>query len=85
MSMKSIRSHDTPAWYFYAWTAFALATSITFTGIYYLDVNLWIKGFLTMGTFFIMGSTFTLSKTIRDRHEFQRDQELVTLYDRNAG
>ncbi|MEM8752509.1 MAG: YiaA/YiaB family inner membrane protein, partial [Pseudomonadota bacterium] len=29
------------------------------------------KGFLTMGTLFLTGSTFTLAKTIRDEHEAQ--------------
>jgi hypothetical protein len=36
---------------------------------------------MMMGLFFTVGSTFTLAKTIRDRHESRRDSELMTLFD----
>lgn len=82
--MNAIRSHDTPAWYFYAWASFAIATSLMGFGIYYTPVDLWVKGYLFMGMFFCIGSTFTLSKTIRDRHESQRDGELLSQLERRT-
>ncbi len=41
-------------------------------GIYYLSVDGWIRGYMVMGLFFVVGSCFTLSKTIRDNHELQK-------------
>jgi hypothetical protein len=55
---------------------------ITLLGIYYMPIDLWIKGFIIMGLFFTVGSTFTLAKTIRDRHESRRDNELMALFER---
>ncbi|RAL20862.1 hypothetical protein DL240_14345 [Lujinxingia litoralis] len=63
---------DTNAWIFQVWASFLLATGITITGIVYLPVDLWMKSFLLMGMLFTLGSSFTLSKTIRDNHEARR-------------
>lgn len=41
-------------------------------GILYLPVNLWIKGYLGMGVLFSVGSTISLSKTVRDIEESKR-------------
>lgn len=35
-----------------------------------MPADLWVKGYLAMGTLFLTGSTFTLSKTMRDNAEF---------------
>jgi hypothetical protein len=69
-------SRDTPAWIFFAWTSFGLSVTLMSFGIYYMPVQLWIKGYLVMGLFFTIGSTFTLSKMIRDRHEADRAEQL---------
>jgi hypothetical protein len=84
MSMKSVRGHDTEAWYAYTWISFGLSLCITLFGIYYMPIDLWIKGFMIMGLFFTVGSTFTLAKTIRDRHEARRDDELMAMFDRRT-
>ncbi|MCU0492117.1 MAG: hypothetical protein MUD01_11040, partial [Chloroflexaceae bacterium] len=54
------------------WTSFIISTTFTLIGTYYMPVDLWIKGYLWMGLLFSVGSTFTLSKTIRDSFEQQR-------------
>jgi hypothetical protein len=38
-------------------------------GIFFLPVELQVKGYLLMSYVFLIGTTFTLSKTIRDEHE----------------
>jgi hypothetical protein len=63
---------DTTAWIFFSWASFIIANAIMFYGIYHAPVSPWIQGFFVMGTLFIEGSTFTLSKTIRDNAESQR-------------
>ena len=60
---------DSPAWIFFAHVSFLVSLTLMGTGIYLLPVSLWIKGYFVMGLFFTVGSTLTLSKTLRDHHE----------------
>lgn len=39
-------------------------------GLWHLPTDLWVKGYLAMGSLFLTGSSFTLSKTMRDNQEF---------------
>ncbi len=41
-------------------------------GIVMLPLDLWAKGYLGMGLFFMVSSTISVSKTLRDQHEFDR-------------
>ena len=41
-------------------------------GIYNLPTDLWGKGFLGMGLLFVVGSSFSLAKTLRDEHEVKK-------------
>ncbi len=36
------------------------------------SADLWVKGYLTMASVFMLGASFTLSKTLRDEHEAKR-------------
>lgn len=63
---------DTPAWNLYVWIAFLVASFMMLTGIWYLPVDLWVKGYFAMGFLFTVGSTFSLAKTIRDNFEQRR-------------
>ena len=60
---------DTGAWRLQVWIAFALALATTTWGIWFLPTSPWIKGFLMLGLYFTVSSSFTLAKTIRDEHE----------------
>ena len=63
---------DTSAWVFQCWASFLVSLSAMMAGVAYLPGDMWVKGFLAMGTLFLVGSTFTLAKTVRDNHEAQR-------------
>jgi hypothetical protein len=63
---------DSNAWIAQTWAAFFLSIGMTTTGIIYLPVDLWVKGFMGMGLGFSVASTFSLSKTQRDLHEAVR-------------
>lgn len=63
---------DTPAWNLYVWVAFLVSAFLMLLGIWYMPVDLWIKGYFVMGYFFSVGSTFTLAKTMRDNYEARR-------------
>ena len=41
-------------------------------GVFYLPVDLWIKGYLGMGIVMLIQSCVTLTKTVRDMHESGR-------------
>ena len=41
-------------------------------GVYFLPVDLWIKGYLTMGILMLVQCCVTLTKTVRDMHESNR-------------
>ncbi|BDA66429.1 hypothetical protein CAL7716_005950 [Calothrix sp. PCC 7716] len=60
---------DSNAWIFQTWAAFALSISMTTIGIVNLPVTNWVKGFMGMGLAFSIGSSISLSKTMRDVHE----------------
>ncbi len=57
------------AWVAQTWIAFVAAVGVTTLGIWFLPVDVWVKAFMGMGLLFTVGSTFSLSKTLRDVHE----------------
>ncbi|MDV6375218.1 YiaA/YiaB family inner membrane protein [Deinococcus arenicola] len=63
---------DSPAWTSFIWLSFGIAMTLMIVGIYYLPVDWWIRGYLYMGTLFLTASMLTLSKALRDRHEYTR-------------
>lgn len=63
---------DSPGWVLYSHVAFIVSLAMMLVGVWALDVDLAIKGYFTMGVFFLTGSAFTLAKTLRDRHEARR-------------
>ncbi|MBX2862891.1 MAG: hypothetical protein KTR27_04995 [Leptolyngbyaceae cyanobacterium MAG.088] len=64
-------SHTT-AWVVQTWLSFVISVSATAIGIGYLPADVWLKGYLGMGLMFSVGSTVSLSKTIRDQEEAKR-------------
>lgn len=65
-------NRDSAAWLGFVKLSFALAFGTTLFGVWFLPVDLWIRGFMTMGIVYCVGSAFTLSKTIRDQHEAEK-------------
>jgi len=66
--LKPSTSHS-PAWVVQTWLSFLLSVGGLVLGILYLPVDAWVKGYMGMGTAFAVGSTISLSKTLRDIHE----------------
>jgi hypothetical protein len=60
------------AWIFQSWATFVISISAMSIGIFYTPVDNWVKGYLAMGLLFSVGSSFSLSKTVRDVHESNR-------------
>ena len=60
---------DTPMWRMVVWTAFAVAMSLTGWGLWRMTINDTYKAFLLVSWLYLITTTFTLAKTLRDRHE----------------
>ena len=65
-------SQDSAAWVGFTQVAFLTALTGMILGICYLPVEIWIRGYLGMGLFFVTSSTVVLSKTMRDQHEARK-------------
>ncbi len=68
---KVVVAHST-AWVAQTWLSFVLSVGVTAVGIWNLPVDTWVKSFLGMGLLFTVGSTFSLSKAVRDQHEMEQ-------------
>ncbi|HEX3426185.1 MAG TPA: YiaA/YiaB family inner membrane protein [Acidimicrobiales bacterium] len=60
---------QTAAFYVQAVLSFAVSLTATAVGIFYLPANGWIRGFLILGVLYVVTSSFTLAKCIRDQRE----------------
>ena len=58
-----------PAFYAQAAIAFGVALFAVVVGVYYLPVSGWSRAFLAVGTLFLVSSSFTLAKCVRDQQE----------------
>ncbi len=57
---------NTPAWTFQCWASFVISLLILTRGIWLIQLDPWIRGFMMIAAFFTIASSFTLSKTLRD-------------------
>lgn len=63
------RVTDTPMFKFVVWGGFFLAMGLTGWGLLRMEVNPTYKAFLGVSWLYLITSTFSLAKTLRDRHE----------------
>lgn len=59
----------TTAFYIQAALSFGIALLVVVVGEVYLPVSGWVRAFLGLGTVFLVSSTFTLAKCVRDAQE----------------
>ena len=62
-------SKTTSAFYAQAGISFAVALGAVVLGICYLPVDPWVRAFLAVGSLFLVTSSFTLAKCVRDAQE----------------
>jgi hypothetical protein len=60
---------DTPMFRLVVWGGFFLAMSLTGWGLWRMEVNETYKAFLGVSWLYLITCSFTLAKTLRDRHE----------------
>jgi len=69
MTSTHLPTKQTTAFYAQAAMSFATALFGVLIGIAYLPVDGWVRGFLALGLLYVVTSTFTLAKCVRDQHE----------------
>ncbi|WP_332775641.1 YiaA/YiaB family inner membrane protein [Polaromonas sp.] len=63
------KTADTPMFKLVVWGGFFLAMSLTGWGLWRMEVNETYKAFLGVSWLYLITCSFTLAKTLRDRHE----------------
>ncbi|WP_182906687.1 YiaA/YiaB family inner membrane protein [Microbispora sp. H13382] len=66
---KPVKPSTTTAFYVQAVISFAISLAALAAGILYLPVTAWVRSFLALGLMYVVTSTFTLAKCVRDRQE----------------
>jgi hypothetical protein len=64
-----LRPRTTAAFFVQSVISFAVSLSVTIIGISYLHETRWVRAFLALGLLYVVTSSFTLAKCIRDRQE----------------
>ena len=60
----------------FSYVSFAASAFLVALGVFFMPIDLWMKGYLTMGIVMLVQTCVTLTKTLRDRHE-SRDRKSV--------
>jgi hypothetical protein len=69
MSETQVKQQNTGAYYGQAVASFVVALSATAIGIFHLDASGWVRAFLAIGVLYLVTSSFTLAKVVRDKQE----------------
>jgi hypothetical protein len=71
-AMNQNIQHHSNAWVTFTYASFGASAFLVAIGVYFLPVDLWIKGYLAVGIAMLIQSCVTLTKTVRDVHESSR-------------
>ncbi|MBK8970093.1 MAG: hypothetical protein IPM37_01520 [Hahellaceae bacterium] len=71
MTIEEVQSNS-QSWLFFVKSSFAISLLAMIGGIVFMPADLVVKGYLAITALFMVSSTITLSKTLRDEHESQR-------------
>jgi hypothetical protein len=63
------QSKPSTAFYLQSITSFGISLAAVVIGILSLPVGIWMRGFLAVGLLYVVTSTFTLAKVVRDHQE----------------
>ena len=69
MANIDINPKQTTAFYVQAAISFGVSLSAVLLGVAYIPVGGWVRAFLAVGVLYVVTSTFTLAKCVRDAHE----------------
>lgn len=72
MTNVAYQPRQTTAFLVQAMISFGVSLCALLIGILYLPADGWMRGFLTIGVLYVVTSSFTLSKCVRDQHETEQ-------------
>ncbi|MEM9548586.1 MAG: YiaA/YiaB family inner membrane protein [Bacteroidota bacterium] len=72
MNSYIYENQNSKSFYNMAWIAFAISFIGMAVGIWHLEGDLSIKGFLLMSYLFSVTACFTVAKVVRDKHESEK-------------
>ena len=70
--MSNETTQHSGAWVAFTYASFLGSAAMVGLGILFMPMDIWIKGYLAMGTIMLVQSCITATKTIRDVHEGRR-------------
>ena len=53
----------------FSYVSFSASAFLVALGVFFMPIDLWMNGYLTMGIVMLVQTCVTLTKTLRDRHE----------------
>ena len=56
----------------FSYVSFAASAFLVALGVFFMPIDLWMKGYLTMGIVMLIQTCVALTKTVRDNHESSR-------------
>jgi hypothetical protein len=62
-------TNNSAAWVTFTYANMLGSLALTLGGLFFLPIDLWVKGYMLMGVVMVTSSTIILSKTLRDQHE----------------
>jgi hypothetical protein len=60
------------AWIAFSYISFGVAVAMTVGGLYFTQIDPWVKAYFGMAAVLLIQACFTLAKTLRDVHEGQK-------------
>ncbi|WP_275785998.1 YiaA/YiaB family inner membrane protein [Pararhizobium gei] len=88
----SIQKHSS-SWVSFSYISFGTAAFMLAAGLYTMPLDLWGKGYLTMGILMLVQTTVNITKTLRDnaesdklirRIEDAKTEKLLVNFNRNG-
>jgi hypothetical protein len=64
-----LRPRTSAAFFVQSAISFGVSLAVTIIGIAYLQDSRWVRAFLALGLLYVVTSSFTLAKCVRDRQE----------------
>ena len=70
--MNPEMNNHSSAWVTFTYANVVTSLGLTLGGLFFLPIDLWIKGYMLMGVTMLVSSTITATKTVRDVQESRK-------------
>lgn len=70
---KQSNATTTNSWVLFTWVSFIIIIIAMTLAVIYMPMDRWVKGYLALSSLFLIQSSISLSKTLRDQAETQSD------------